>query len=64
MNTFIDSATILLLGRGSTTSLCLKKVGIFGDRAGGVFLVRGGFFVGSAFLIAEHDVFLNGLANR
>ena len=64
MNTFINSAAVLLLGRGSTTGLCLKKVGVFGNRAGGVFVVRGRFFVGSAFLIAEHDVFLNGLANR
>lgn len=63
MDTFIDGATILLLAGRPTARLSLEEVGVLSDRAGGVFVVRGGLFVRGAFLSAEHYVFLDGLAN-
>jgi len=63
MDTFIDGAAILLFAGRTTARLCLEEVGVLGDRTGGVFVVRGGFFVRGAFLSTEHDVFLDGLAD-
>jgi hypothetical protein len=63
MDTFIDGAAILLFAGRTTARLSLEEVGVLSDRAGGVFIVGGGFFVRGAFLSAKHDVFLDGLAD-
>jgi hypothetical protein len=63
MDTFIDDATILLFARRATARLSLEEVGVLSDRAGRVFVVGGRLFVRGAFLNAEHDIFLDGLAD-